>query len=451
MQNPPKHPPHSIEAEMSVLGGMMLDNRGGFDILDYLGEKDFYQESHQIIFKGITDLLGSNRPCDFVTLSEHLRYNNLLERAGGLSYLGALVNDTPSAANIRAYAELVRERAVLRGLIAAGLDTAELGYRPEGRPPFELIDEAEKRVFALRERDGRSRVQYHTLPPLLDSISKQMDEAKNNPGGRKGLSTGFRDLDEKTNGLHPGDLVIVAGRPGMGKTSFAMNIAEHVAIEEKKSVAVFSMEMQAEQLLYRVISSFGGIEQQSLRNGSLDDRDWDRLTSAMGILRDAPLFIDETGALNPFELRARARRIASRHGLSLIIIDYIQLMQVPGSDNRTSEISEISRSLKALAKELKIPVIALSQLNRSVENRDKKQPRMADLRESGGIEQDADVVLFVFRDEYYTQENSTEKGMADIIIGKQRSGPTGTVKVAFDGRFTKFRDLSQPSYDPYDA
>lgn len=447
MQNPPKHPPHSIEAEMSVLGGMMLDNRAGFDILDVLVEADFYLHAHQLIYKAICDLLGSHRPCDFITLTEHLRYHNKLEEAGGLSYLGTLANDTPSAANTRAYADVVRERSLLRGLIATGNDTAELGYRPEGRPPFELLDMAEQKVFALRERDSKSRVQYHTMPPLLDLVAKQLEEAKGKPGGRRGLSTGFRDFDHKTNGLHAGDLVIVAGRPGMGKTSLAMNIAEHVAVVRKVPVAVFSMEMAAEQLVFRVLSSVGEVDQQNLRNATLNDKEWSDLAWAMGALRDAPLFIDQTGALSPLELRARARRIAARHGLGLIVVDYIQLMQVPGSENRANEVAEISRSLKALGKELAVPVIALSQLNRGVEQRDNKRPRMADLRESGGIEQDADVVVFVYRDDYYNPDTSPDKGMAELIIGKQRSGPTGTVKVGFDGKYTKFRDLADSSYE----
>jgi len=449
MQNPPKHPPHSIEAEMSVLGGMMLDNNAGFEILDVLVETDFYLHAHQLIYASVRDLLGSHRPCDFITVTEHLRYQGKLDDAGGLSYLGTLANDTPSAANTRAYAEIVHERSVLRQLIAAGQQIADLGFKPEGKPAFSLLDEAEQKVFKLRERDSKSRVQYHTMPPLLDHIAKQMEEAKNHPGGRRGLPTGFRDFDEKTNGLHAGDLVIVAGRPGMGKTSFAMNVAEYASVVKKVPVAVFSMEMAAEQLVFRVISSVGEIDQQKLRNAALDDSDWAKLSWATGALRDAPLYIDETGALSPLELRARARRIAARHGLGLIVVDYIQLMQVPGSENRATEVAEISRSLKALGKELGVPVIALSQLNRGVEQRDNKRPRMADLRESGGIEQDADVVVFVYRDDYYNPDTSPDKGMAEIIIGKQRSGPTGMVKVAFDGKYTKFRDLADASYAQY--
>lgn len=449
MQNPPKHPPHSIDAEMSVLGGMMLDNGAGFEVLDLLKEADFYLHAHQLIFASMRDLLSTHKPCDFLTVTEQLRYINKLEEAGGLAYVGTLANDTPSAANTMAYAEIVRERSVLRQLISTGQGIADIGFRPEGRNASALLEEAEQKVFALRQGDAKGRVQYHQMPPLLDHISKSLEEAKGKEGGRKGLETGFRDFDKQTNGLHPGDLVIVAGRPGMGKTSFAMNIAEHVAIESHQPVAVFSMEMAAEQLVFRVISSFGGIDQQNLRNARMDDSEWDRLASAMGLMREAPLFIDETGGLSPLELRARARRIAARHGLSLIVVDYIQLMQVPGSDNRANEVAEISRSLKALGKELSVPVIALSQLNRGVEQRDNKRPRMADLRESGGIEQDADVVVFVYRDDYYYPETSADKGQAELIIAKQRSGPTGTVKVQFDGKYTKFRDLADASYGQY--
>ncbi|HVT35198.1 MAG TPA: replicative DNA helicase [Nevskiaceae bacterium] len=442
MQNPPKHPPHSLEAEMSVLGGMMLDNRAGQDVLDRLSEADFYIASHQVIFRGIVQLLSSHAPCDFITLTEHLRHASLLEQAGGIAYLGSLVNDTPSAANVRSYAEIVRERSILRKLIEVGQDTAEMGFRPEGRPPAELLDQAEQKIFALREGDKKSKAQYFEMPPLMDQLEKQLEVLSNSTGGLGGLETGFVDFDKKTGGLRAGDLIIIAGRPGMGKTSLAMNIAENVAIDKKLPAAVFSMEMSAEQLAMRVISSFGRVDQQNLRTGQLTDMDWSRLSSAIGLVREAPLYIDETGALSPLELRARARRIAARHGLSLIVIDYIQLMQVPGSENRTNEISEISRNLKALAKELSCPIIALSQLNRGVESRDNKRPRMSDLRESGGIEQDADLVVFVYRDEYYN-ENSTERGVAEIIIGKQRNGPTGTVKTAFHGQYTRFDNLAQ--------
>jgi len=441
----PKHPPHSIEAEQSVLGGLLLNNRAWYELADQISEDDFYTHEHRVIFHAIGELLNAARPCDFVTLSEHLRHQNRLEEAGGLSYLGTLAADTPSAANIRAYTEIVRERAVLRNLIATGQDIAELGYQPDGRDPGVLIDLAEQSVFKIRARGERSDSQAMAMPALMDAIETRLDRLRNDPDSFAGTPTGFIEYDKLTTGMHAGDLIIVAGRPGMGKTSFAMNIAEHVAVERKLPTAVFSMEMSAEQLALRVLSSFGRIDQQRLRSGELEDHDWSRLVSASGLLREAPLFIDETGALSPQDLAARARRVAARNSLSLIVVDYIQLMQVPSTrENRTNEISQISRSLKALAKELGVPVIALSQLSRGVEQRDNKRPRMSDLRESGGIEQDADVIIFVYRDEYYNKE-SPDKGMAEIIIAKQRNGPTGTVKTAFLGQYTRFDNLA-PDY-----
>jgi replicative DNA helicase len=446
----PKLPPHSIEAEQSVLGGLMLDNRVWNDLSDRITAEDFYRTDHQLIFRAVAELCGSHKPCDFITLCEHLRHQNRLEEAGGVSYLGTLANDTPSAANVLAYVEIVRERAVLRTLIAAGSDIAEMGFRPEGRGHSELIDIAEQKVFAIRNKAQHAQGTYSTMPRLMDMVEARIEQMRSNPGGLAGLSTGFTELDKLTTGLHSGDLVILAGRPSMGKTSLALNIAEHAALYEKKSVALFSMEMPADQLALRVLSSFARIDMQKLREGKLEDRDWDRLVSQGGLVREAPLFIDETGALSPLELRARARRMKQRHDIQLIIVDYIQLMQVPGSkENRTNEISEISRSLKALAKELAVPVIALSQLNRGVEQRDNKRPRMSDLRESGGIEQDADLVAFIYRDEVYNKE-SPDKGIAEIIITKQRNGPLGTVRTAFLGQFTRFENLAH-SYGDYQS
>jgi replicative DNA helicase len=444
LQAQTKLPPYSIEAEQSVLGGLMLDNRAWNDMGDRLSPEDFYREDHQLIYRAICELVGGGRPCDFVTLSEHLKAHGQLDAAGGLVYLGSLANDTPSAANVMAYADIVRERAVLRGLIAAGGDIAELGFRADGRSYAELLDMAEQKVFALRNRAEHARSSYFAMPELMDTLERKIDFLRQNPSGLAGLSTGFNDLDAKTTGLHPGDLVILAGRPSMGKTSFALNIAEHVVTSpDRKPAAVFSMEMPADQLALRMLASFARIPMGRLRSGDLEDRDMDRLVSMSGLLRDAPLYIDETGALSPLEIRARARRIKARHGLGLIVVDYIQLMQVPGTkENRTNEISEISRSLKALAKELEVPVIALSQLNRGVEQRDNKRPRMADLRESGGIEQDADLVIFIYRDEVYNKD-SPDKGTAEIIIVKQRNGPLGTVKTAFLGEYTRFDNLAQ--------
>jgi replicative DNA helicase len=445
----PKHPPHSMEAEQSVLGGLMLDNEAWFDLVEKLGEDDFYTYDHRVIFKAIGEVLGQNRPCDFVTLSEHLRHQGKLEEVGGITYLGMLATDTPSASNIHAYAEIVRERSVLRSLIGAGNQIADLGYRPEGRSPSELIDAAEQSVFRIRERGARAQSEWFAMPQLMEKVQERVLTLRNNPRGLAGLPTGFTHFDHMTTGLHPGDLVIVAGRPSMGKTSFAMNVAEHAALMERKPVAVFSMEMSAEQLAFRVLSSFGRIDQQRLRTGELDDLEMSRLISQAGLIAEAPLYIDETGALSPLELRARARRMKARHNIQLLVVDYLQLMQVPGSkENRTNEISEISRSLKGLAKELNVPIIALSQLNRSLEQRDNKRPRMADLRESGSIEQDADVIVFIYRDEVYNKE-TPDKGVAEIIIGKQRNGPIGTVKTAFLGQYTRFDNLADPSYAQY--
>ena len=450
LQQQPKLPPHSIEAEQSVLGGLMIDNRPWMDLASRLSHEDFYRADHQLIYRAISELVGNNRPCDFITLAEHLKAQNKLEEAGGLAYLGTLANDTPSAANVAAYADIVRERSVLRSLVGVGGEIADLGYRPDGRDYTELLDVAEQRVFALRTRAEHATTSYYSMPELMSGLERKIEFLRANPGGLAGLATGFTDFDAKTSGLHPGDLMILAGRPSMGKTSFALNIAEHVALYEKKPAAVFSMEMPAEQLALRMVSSFARIPMGKLRTGDLEDRDWDRLVSQGSLIRDAQLFIDETGALSPLELRARARRIKQRHGLGLIVVDYIQLMQVPGTkDNRTNEISEISRGLKALAKELEVPVIALSQLNRGVEQRDNKRPRMADLRESGGIEQDADLVVFIYRDEVYNKE-SPDAGTAEIIIAKQRNGPLGMVKTAFLGEYTRFDNLAQSYNDAYE-
>lgn len=445
----PKQPPHSMEAEQSVLGGLLLDNEAWFDIVEKVGEDDFYTHDHQLIYRAISEIVSQNKPCDFVTLSEHLRHQNKLEEAGGLAYLGMLAADTPSAANVRAYAAIVKERSVLRSLIAAGNLIADLGYRPDGRSPAELVDTAEQQVFKIRERGSRGQSDWKAMPELMEIIQQRVISLRNNPQGLAGLSTGFTELDRMTTGLHAGDLVIIAGRPSMGKTSFAMNIAEHVALIERKGVAVFSMEMSAEQLAVRVLSSFGRIDQQLLRKGDLSDLDMSRLISQAGLIAEAPLFIDETGALAPLELRARARRLKARHDVKMLVVDYLQLMQVPGSgQNRTNEISEISRGMKGLAKELGVPILCLSQLNRSLEQRDNKRPRMADLRESGSIEQDADMILFIYRDEVYNKE-SMDKGTAEIIIGKQRNGPIGTIKTAFLGQYTRFDNLADPSFQSF--
>ena len=449
----PKMVPHSAEIERAVLGGLMLDSRSSVELVDRLKSTDFYLEAHQVVYKAISELLGQNRPCDFLTVSDHLRQSALLDEGQGgkvrLDYLGGLASEIYSAAYVREHAEIVRKYAVFRALISIGMETAELGYRPEGRTPAELLEEAEKKIFAIRQDEGKTRGGFLQIGSLMDAIEARLERAKAGISDTQGLPTGFTEFDKRTQGLHPGDLIIVAGRPSMGKTSFAMNIAEHVALDQQKPVAVFSMEMSPEQLAVRVLSSYGRIDQQKLRSGELDDADWDRVVSASNLIREAPLHIDDTGALSPLDLRARARRLAARHGgLALIVVDYIQLMQSPGSENRSNEIAEISRNLKGLAKELNLPIVALSQLNRGVENRDNKRPRMADLRESGGIEQDADVIVFIYRDEVYDKDTQ-DKGVAELIIAKQRNGPTGTVKTAFLGQYTRFDNLADSTYENY--
>lgn len=435
-------PPYSIEAEQAILGGLILDNRCWDDLADRLSQEDFYREDHQLIFRAVCELSGGNQPCDFVTLSEHLKAKGHLERVGGLAYIGSLANDTPSSANVMAYADIVRGQSVLRELVRASTDLADLGYQPAGRSHTELLDLAEQRVFALRSRSESGRSSSLVMSEVMALVDQNLERLAQNAGALAGLPTGFRDFDRLTTGLHPGDLVIIAGRPAMGKTTFAMNIAEHVAMHEGKTVLVFSMEMPAEQLGLRVLSSFARVPMSHLRSGELDDRDWDRLSQAVSI-REAPMHIDEQGALSPLDIRARARRIKKQYGLGLIVIDYVQLMQIPGSkENRTNEMAEISRSLKALAKELAVPIILLSQLNRSVEQREDRRPRLADLRESGGLEQDADLVAFIYRDEVYNKD-SEHKGTAEIIIAKQRNGPIDTVRTAFLGAYTRFENLAR--------
>lgn len=442
-----KIPPHSLEAEQAVLGGLMLDNRAWDEVAGRIGEDDFYRQDHRLLFRGLTALAEDSQPSDVVTLSEWLRAHDLLDDAGGFSYIGTLANDTPSAANIKAYADIVRGHSVLRSLIRAGTDITELGFQPEGRATADLLDEAERTVFRIAEQGRGGLAGFVPIKALLRKAVDRIDTLFHSESGLSGLPTGLRDFDERTNGLQAGDLVIVAGRPSMGKTSFAMNIVEHVAIAEKVPAAVFSMEMPGEQLALRMISSLGRVDQTRVRNGRLHDEDWHRVTSAVAIMSEAQLFIDDTPALSPMELRARARRLKREHGLGLVVVDYLQLMQTPGMrENRTAEISEISRSLKALAKELEVPVIALSQLNRNLEQRPNKRPVMSDLRESGGIEQDADLITFIYRDEVY-HEDSQDKGVAEIIIGKQRNGPIGTCRAAFLGQFTRFENLADDHYE----
>ncbi len=443
-------PPHSVNAEQSVLGGLMLDNQTWDMTADMLVEEDFYRRDHQLIFRAIRRLADQGTPFDAVTLSEWLAKHNELDNVGGLAYLGTLVKNTPTAANIKAYAQIVRESSVLRSLIRVGTDISNSAFNPEGRDSVELLDQAEQMVFAIAERSARSGGQFVGIKDLLVKAVERIDTLFQLDNPITGVPTGFSDFDNMTSGLQHSDLVIVAGRPSMGKTTFAINIAENAAIKYQVPVGIFSMEMPGDSLAMRMMSSLGRIDQHRVRSGKLEDEDWPRLTSAVGILSEAPLFIDDTPALTPTDLRARARRLKRDHGLGLIVIDYLQLMQVPGSkENRTAEISEISRSLKGLAKELDVPVIALSQLNRSLEQRPNKRPVMSDLRESGAIEQDADVIVFIYRDEVYNPE-SEDKGTAEIIIGKQRNGPIGTTRLTFLGQYTKFENFAPNSYSEYE-
>jgi replicative DNA helicase len=446
-----KVPPHSIEAEQSVLGGLMLDNTAWDQVADHITDSDFYRADHRLIFQAVRELAEKGLPFDVVTLAEWLERKAQLEDASGFAYLGMLVRDTPSAANIRAYADIVRERAILRQLIRVGTEMANSAYNPQGRDSKELLDEAEKSVFAIAEQGARAQQGFTGIKDLLIKAVERIDTLFQQENPITGVPTGWHDFDEKTAGLQAGDLIIVAGRPSMGKTTFAMNIAENAAIKYRYPIAIFSMEMPGEHLALRMMSSLGRIDQHRIRTGKLEDEDWPRLTSAISILNEARLFIDDSSALSPMEVRARARRLQrelqrEQQRLGLIVIDYIQLMQVPGSkENRATEISEISRSLKSLAKELDVPVVALSQLNRSLEQRPNKRPVMSDLRESGAIEQDADLICFIYRDEVYNPD-STDKGVAEIIIGKQRNGPIGVTRLTFLGRYTRFENFAPEAY-----
>ncbi len=441
-----KVPPHSVEAEQAVIGGLLLDNRAWEQVADRIAEHDFYRHDHRLIFSAIRTLEEKSQPFDAVTLSEWLDKTGDLDDAGGLAYLGRLAKETPTAANIVAYADIVRERSVLRQLISIGTDIVSSGFKTEGRESREILEDAEKRVFEIAEQDMRGRSGFQSIKDLLTKTVEQIDYLFQSEGNITGVPTGFDKFDESTTGLHPGELIIVAGRPSMGKTTFAMNIAENAAIGHQTPVAVFSMEMPGEQLAMRMISSLGRIDQHHIRTGQLTDEDWPRVTSAVHMLSEAKLFIDDTPALSPGDIRARARRMKRKHGLGLIVVDYLQLMSVPGAnENRATEISEISRGMKALAKELNVPVIALSQLNRSLESRTDKRPIMSDLRESGAIEQDADVIVFIYRDEVYN-EDSPDKGMAEIIIAKQRNGPIGKSVLTFLGRYTKFENYIPEMY-----
>ncbi len=447
-----KLPPHSIEAEQSVIGGLLLENEALDKIADILSAADFYQHDHKTIFQHIAKLIERNRPADIVTVAESLENTAELSSIGGIAYLGALAQNTPTAANIRRYAEIVRERAVMRQLVSVGSDIAESAYNPNGRDAQQLLDEAEAKIFQIAEGGQKSSQGFQDIKELLPQVAERIDMlfSRDSQSDVTGIPTGFSDLDSMTSGLQPGDLVIVAGRPSMGKTAFSLNIAENVALDTGLPVAVFSMEMASTQLAMRMIGS-GRLDQHRMRTGRLEDEDWEKLTTALGKLNEAPIFIDEGAGLSSFDVRARARRLHRQTGkLGLIVIDYLQLMAAPAGkqgENRATEISEISRSLKALAKELDVPVIALSQLNRSVEQRPDKRPVMSDLRESGAIEQDADLILFIYRDEVYNPD-STDKGTAEIIIGKQRNGPIGRVRLTFIGANTRFENHANAGYMP---
>lgn len=445
--DPLKRPPHSAEAEQSIIGGLMLENQVWDKVSTKICEADFYRTEHRILFRAILTLANKNQPFDVVTLLDTLKSNNDLDDAGGEAYLFELANNTPSVANVSAYADIVREKSVQRQLIAVASDIAESAYNPGSREVSELLDAAESKVFAIAEQTAAEGGPEIIKSILVRAVEK-IDALYHSGDSITGLATGLADLDELTSGMQPSDLIIIAGRPSMGKTVLGMNIAEHAAIKSSKPVLVFSMEMPGDSIAMRMMSSLGRIDQHRIRTGKLDDDDWPRVTSAVHMLSEAPLFIDDTAALSPAEMRARARRVVKENGqLGLIVVDYLQLMKVPGfrADNRTAEISEISRSLKTLAKELCVPVIALSQLNRSLEQRQDKRPLMSDLRESGAIEQDADLICFIYRDEVYN-EDSPDKGTAEIIVAKQRNGPIGKVRVAFLGKYTRFEDLAFSGY-----
>ena len=444
-----KVPPNSIEAEQSLIGGLMLDALAWDKVADVITSDDFYRKDHRLIFTAIANLVESGSPCDVVTVSEHLDSRSELENAGGLEYLATLTNETAGAANARAYAKILRERATLRALISAGNEIAGSAFTNDGRSAAEILEDAERMVFEIAEQGSRGKKGFRSLKDILPATVDRIDLLHQSEGDITGISTGFAEFDKLTAGLQPGDLVIVAGRPSMGKTTLAVNMAENAAIGSKVPTAIFSMEMPAEQLAFRMISSLGRVDQTHLRTGNFPDEDWSRINTAVQLMSEAPVFIDDTPSLSPSEIRARARRLQREHGLGLVVVDYLQLMQVPGNkENRATEISEISRGLKALAKEMSCPVIALSQLNRGVEQRTDKRPVMSDLRESGAIEQDADIIVFIYREEVYNQD-TPRKGIADIAIAKQRNGPIGDFPLTFVGRYTKFENWVPDNYGDY--
>jgi len=441
-----KVPPNSIEAEQALIGGLMLNAQAWDKIADVVVGDDFYRKDHRLIFAAIAKLIESGSPCDVVTVSEHLDSCGELEQAGGLAYLATLANETAGAANARAYAKILRERSMLRALINAGNEISGNAFASDGRTASQVLDDAERMVFEIAEKGSRGKRGFMSLKQVLPEAVDRIDMLHQSEGSITGIPSGYNEFDKLTAGLQAGELVIIAGRPSMGKTTLALNMAENAAIGSRVPTAIFSMEMPSQQLAFRMISSLGRVDQTHLRTGNFPDEDWSRINTAVQLMSEAPIFIDDTPSLSPTEIRARARRLHREHNLGLIVIDYLQLMQVEGSkENRATEISEISRSLKALAKELELPVIALSQLNRSVEQRTDKRPVMSDLRESGAIEQDADLIVFIYRDEVYNQD-TPRKGIADIAIAKQRNGPIGDFPLTFVGRYTKFENWVPDAY-----
>jgi replicative DNA helicase len=439
-------PPSSIQAELSVLGGLLIDPSSWDKVADEVNSQDFFKRENKIIFSCIEKIQSDGGTVDAITVSELLASRDELSSIGGIEYITEIINSTPSSANIKAYAEIIRNKAVLRKLLTISAEIATSVRNPEGASTEELLDEAEKKVYEIYDNSRGIKLGFKQVKDLIPNVIDRLDMLAKSGKDITGVPTGFAKLDEFTSGLQRGDLIVIAGRPSMGKTSFAMNIAENASIGHKVPVGVFSMEMSSEQLSMRMLSSIGRINQSKLRNGKLSGEDWSRVNSAGTMLSDAPIWVDDVGSLTPIELRARARRLKREHNLGLIIVDYLQLMSVSGTkENRATEISEISRSLKSLAKELDIPIIALSQLNRGIESRQDKRPVMSDLRESGAIEQDSDLILFIYREEVYDPE-TPKRGIADIIIGKQRSGPTGDFLLTFLGEYTKFENYIPDNY-----
>lgn len=438
-------PPNSIEAEQSVLGGLMIDKSAFADVRALVCADDFYRNDHRLVFASIEQLVARQVTPDFVTVSEHIRNQGKLDEAGGLAYLGSLAVETYSVSNVRHYAEIVKERSLMRQLIALGSDTAQSGYRPEGKSSGQLIADLDKRLTALKAGATASNSDGSMVGSIMDDLDAHVEMLRSNPSAISGLSTGLTDFDKKTTGLHPGDLMYLGGRPSMGKSTLALNIAEHVAMHEKRTVMVFTMEMPKKQIGERLSSSIGRVPLEAIRNGRLDEQMWARYCHVGGVIRSLPIVVDDRAALTPHELNARARRVKAKHGLGLIVVDFVQLMKAPGYENaRVNELDEISRSMKSTAKELEVPIIALASLNRSVETRNNKRPRMSDLRESGSLESDADLVVFIYRDEVYNPD-SKHRGTAELLIEKQRNGPLGMVRVATKLAFSRFENLA-PEY-----